>query len=73
MYVCEGLKLNKFRDVAIPANKMYFQRYGLMNADRMVYTGDELARPEKTKVDTFTDMEAYDRMKAAEEAANKTD
>lgn len=67
MYVCEGLKLNKFRDVAIPANHEYFARYGYTNTPAVLHTGDELAPHAKTKIDTFADMEQYDLMKQNEE------
>lgn len=67
MYVCEGLKLNKFKDVKIPANKDYFVRYGYTNTPASAYTGEDMAVRPKTKVDTFADMEAYDAQRQREE------
>lgn len=72
MYCCEGLRLNVFREVAIPANKEYFKRYGLVSNPAQPYSGDELVIRSKTKIDTFADMEQYDAMKAREESS-KTD
>lgn len=67
MYVCEKLKLNKFRDVKIPANKDYFQRLGLTTTPTGEYSGDDSAPMPQTKIQSIEDIEAYDRMKQNEE------
>lgn len=67
MYIPAKFKLNKLVDVQIPEPRSYFSRYGYNSMPSGAMSGDEQAPVKKNKVDTFADMEAYDRMKQAEE------
>lgn len=67
MYVCEGLRLNRFRDVAIPANKDYFRQYGFLSSIPGNFIGDEKPPQDGNKIDVLAAMDEYDRMMQAEE------
>lgn len=69
MYIIEKLKLNRFQDVNIPDNKSYFMRFGLTSPSSGSMTGDEMAPVAKTKIDTFADMEEFDRIRQQEESS----
>lgn len=65
MYIPEEMKkVNRFVDVAIPENKMFFQRLGEVKVDPANFTGDEPAPMNQSKIDQ---IEAYSRY--AEEMA----
>lgn len=49
MWCPESLKVNKFKEVAIPTPTEYVQRYGLRAAPDS-YTGEELAVPAMSKI-----------------------
>ena len=70
MYVPEKLKLNKFKEVAIPKKSEYFKRFGEINGIGN-YTGEDGTAPHmERKTDAMAgfaeDLEAYDKMKQAE-------
>lgn len=67
MYINDGLKLNKFREVRIPSNAEYFARYGFTASPDSQYSGDEDAPMPKNKTELFALMEEYDSMKQREE------
>ena len=67
MFVPEKLKLNRFVDVNIPDNRSYFTRFGKSVVPTGSYTGDDSAPMPKNKVDTFVDMEEFDRVRQLEE------
>lgn len=58
MYIPEKMQVNKFQDVAIPANKMYFARLGESVPPSQQFTGDEVAPINQSKIDQ---IEAYER------------
>lgn len=64
MYIPEKMQVNKFQDVAIPANKLYFARLGQTDVPTSQFTGDEVAPMNQSKIDQ---IEAY-RLYAEEEA-----
>lgn len=68
-YPDEKMKVNSFRQVAIPRNAEYFARYGYAVSPASLYTGDEPAPKPMNKTDILADMERYDAMKQAEENA----
>ena len=66
MYIPEKMKLNKFRNCAIPSNKEYFSRFGFAVTPDTQYTGDEMAAMPMNKVESIEDMQAYAEMKQRE-------
>lgn len=70
MYVpSDDMKVNTFKQVAIPRPIEYMMRFGALRAPANQYTGDELAMMPKNKVDDLAYAEAYDRMMQREEDA----
>lgn len=69
MYIPEKMKLNRFQNVNIPANKDYFSRLGFVSPECLQYSGDDLP-PDTgmTKVEQIADFEKYCEMKQREEA-----
>lgn len=66
MFVPDGMKVNKFKDVNIPSNKEYFGRFGFHDVKPDAYTGDEVAKINVSKVDEVADYMAYAEMMANE-------
>lgn len=63
MYVPdEKMKINKFRQVAIPKPIEYMQRFGSADMPSSSYSGDEFAPLPKNKVDMLADADRYDAM-----------
>lgn len=70
MFIKDELKLNKFRDCAIPSNREYFARYGFAVTPASQYTGDDVSLPmPMNKVESMADYMAY----AEEMAENQSD
>lgn len=69
MYCPKELKLNKFREVKIPSNASYFQRYGFAAVpSESLYTGDEELDYGQTKLDAIAEgAELYERFAASED------
>lgn len=63
MRVVDKLKLNKFRDVAIPTPRDLFARYGVAIPRNTTYSGDEMAINGMSKIDSISSAELYDRYK----------
>lgn len=61
MFIPEKMKLNRFQHVNIPKNRSYFSRYGFNNMDENSYTGDEVAPPSRSKIDTLALMDERDK------------
>lgn len=58
MLVPNGLRNNAFKDVKIPSNKDFFARVGLGSAGVAAnYTGDELAKPNQSKIDQILEAD----------------
>lgn len=72
MVIPEKMKLNKFRDCAIPSNREYFQRLGFVAPPEGSFTGDEKAPMPMNPVESAADYERYVEQMAAE-AAEKTE
>lgn len=74
MYCPEKLKLNKFKDVAIPSPRSYMERFGAHDMPISQYTGeDEPVNMENRKTELMHDAQeemAY-RSWLAEEERNK--
>lgn len=68
-YPDEKMKVNSFRQVAIPRNAEYFARYGYAVSPASLYTGDVPAPVPMNKTDLLADMEAYDSMMQEKENA----
>lgn len=67
MYIpIELQKENRFQDVAIPANSVYFGRLGEVSPKSLLYSGDDLADPNITLDDQVQMFEQY-----CEEQSNK--
>lgn len=63
MYVPdEKMKINKFRQVAIPKPIEYMQRFGSADMPSSSYSGDEFVPLPKNKVDMLADADRYDAM-----------
>lgn len=63
MYVPdEKMKINKFRQVAIPRPIEFMQRFGSAEVPSSSYSGDEFAPLPRSKVDMLADAERYDAM-----------
>lgn len=63
MYVPdEKMKINKFRQVAIPRPIEFMQRFGSAEVPSSSYSGDEFAPLPRNKVDMLADAERYDAM-----------
>ena len=54
MYVCEELKLNKFKHLRIPSKKEYFMRVGEVSLNGNNYTGEEKAEMIGNKIDEIS-------------------
>lgn len=67
LFLDEKMKVNIFKNVAIPRNADYFSRYGFAVSPSSLYSGDETAPSPMNKTDILADMERYDAMKQAEE------
>lgn len=59
MYIPEKMKVNKFVDVAIPSNKSFFARLGLVSPESLKYSGDDLVPDQMSKTDSINDYIAY--------------
>lgn len=59
MYIPEKLKLNKFRQVDIPANKDYFARYGLVDVPASQYSGDNSMPQNQSKIDAILEADKF--------------
>ena len=59
MYIPNKLKLNKFVDVNIPANKSYFARLGEVKPLPDSFTGDEIAIMNQDKIQQIEDYQKY--------------
>lgn len=68
MYIPEKLKLNKFRQVDIPANRDYFARYGMLEVPASKYSGDESMPVNESKIDSII---AGQRFAEGEMVSNK--
>lgn len=68
MFIPEKLKLNKFRDCAIPSNRDYFVRFGFQAPPAGSFTGEVVAPYPMNKVEEIEDFEKYAEMKAKEES-----
>lgn len=68
MYIPDKMKLNKFRQVRIPANNEYFARFGTAFGSPSVGTGDEVLFT-GNKTDVLAHMDEYDKMMQREEDA----
>lgn len=73
MFIPEKMKLNKFRDCAIPSNRSYFQNLGFAVTPNTEYTGDEVAPEQMNKVESIEDMQAYAEMKQKEIDESKSE
>lgn len=63
MYVPdEKMKVNKFRQVAIPKPIEYMQRFGAADMPSSSYSGEEFAPLPRNKVDMLADADRYDAM-----------
>lgn len=69
MYIPDEMKLNKFRNCAIPSNREYFQRFGMATPPDGSYTGDETAPMPMNPVESIEDMRRYAELKQQEENA----
>ena len=58
----EKMKINKFRQVAIPKPIEYMQRFGTASMPSSAYSGDEFAPLPRNKVDMLADADRYDEM-----------
>lgn len=58
----EKMKINKFRQVAIPKPIEYMQRFGSADMPSSSYSGDEFAPLPRNKVDMLADADRYDAM-----------
>ena len=58
----EKMKINKFRQVAIPKPIEYMQRFGTADMPSSAYSGDEFAPLPRNKVDMLADADRYDEM-----------
>lgn len=59
MYIPEKMKVNKFEDVAIPSNKSFFARLGLVSPDALQYSGDEPVPEQMSKSQSIEDYRQY--------------
>lgn len=59
MWCPESLKVNKFKEVAIPTPTEYVQRYGLRAAPDS-YSGDNLAVPAMSKIQQLNVADSMD-------------
>lgn len=68
MFIPEKMRINKFKDVAIPQNKDYFARLAgnVVQAPAGAYTGDEPVHIEGNKTDELYAYARYAEMKANE-------
>lgn len=66
MYIPEELKLNKFRDCAIPSNREYFMQRGLHPTPSGEYSGDDVVPEQLNKVESMEDMQRYAELKQRE-------
>lgn len=76
MYVPdEKMKINKFRQVAIPKPIEYMQRFGSADMPSSSYSGEEFAPLPRNKVDMLADADRYDAMmqKVELEKANQNE
>ena len=69
MLVPDKMKLNNFKQVNIPRNKMLFNPALRIDSSSM-YSGEEILPISESKVDTLVDMIEYDKMKQAEVESN---
>ena len=73
MFIPEKMKLNKFRDCAIPSNREYFQRLGFAVPAEGSFAGENEPVPmPMNKVESADDYERYVEQMAAE-AAEKSE
>lgn len=68
MLIKKDLKLNRFKVVAIPENKAYFQRFGERAVPAGMYTGDEVAPSAMNKTDVLALMAERDRQLQMEQS-----
>ena len=66
MFILAKLKLNKFRDCAVPSNREYFQRFGFASPAATSFTGDDVAPEPMNKVEQMEDLQNYAEMKQRE-------
>ena len=72
MYIPEKLKLNKFRECAIPSNREYFQRFGMTVPPEGSFSGDEVCPEPMNTIESIEDMQRYAEMKQ-EDVYNKNE
>lgn len=58
----EKMKVNRFKQVAIPRRCEYVRRFGSVAPAQSQYTGDEVAPLPQNKVDQLWFAEQYDAM-----------
>lgn len=69
MRIRKELKLNRFKIVAIPENKAYFQRFGELAIPAGMFTGDDVPAPmPMNKTDVLELMDQRDRQLQSEQA-----
>lgn len=69
MLIKKELKLNRFKVVAIPENKAYFQRFGERVVPAGMYTGDDEVAPQTmNKTDILALMAERDRQLQMEQS-----
>lgn len=74
MYCNPKMKLNKFREVAIPRNREYFARLGQLEAHSSLYSDDGEQIPiQGNKVDVIAAQEAYEKAQLKKEAKSKSE
>lgn len=52
-HVNDKLKLNRFKDVAIPKNRDYFARFGFAKSPANSFSGDDLPPSNEDKIDSL--------------------
>lgn len=67
MWCPESLKVNKFKEVAIPTPTEYVQRYGLRSAPES-YSGDNLAVPAMSKIQQLNVADSMNARSLRDEA-----
>lgn len=72
MFVPDDLKVNRFSDVKIPSNKMYFARLGRQALPSGYYTGEDSAPMPVDKVTSISaeEQRIFDEMRANEPGEN---